>query len=77
MASALRTTNKVSAMKNTQSTRSGSASRQFRMSVAGNNTQMKTNAAKFSRKNDTHSHHSVSVPVSMIFICRPEWAPEW
>ena len=32
---------------------------------------MKTKAAKCSRKNDTHSHHSVSVPVSMTFICRP------
>ena len=43
--------------------------------VAGSSTTMKTNAAKCSRKNYTHSHHSVSVPASMILICRPEWAP--
>ena len=64
----------VSAVKATHSTSNGSASRQFRTNVAGSSTQMKTNAAKCSRKNDTHSHHSVSVPVSMTFIWRPECA---
>ena len=46
-------------------------------SDVGSSTTMKTKAAKCSRKNETHSHHSVSVPVSMIFNCRPECAPEW
>ena len=42
----------------------------------GNRNMMKTNAAKCSRKNEIHSHHSVSVPVSITFICRPECSPE-
>ncbi len=69
-------TNTVRAVKATHSTISGNASRQFKISVAGSSKTMKTKAAKCSRKNDTHSHHSVSVPVSMIFICRPECSPE-
>ena len=57
-------TSTLSAVNATHSTSSGNASRQFRINVAGNNTQMNTNAAKCSRKNDTHSHHNVSVPLS-------------
>ena len=70
-------TSTVNAVKPTHSTMSGSASRQFSTSVAGSSKAMKTKAAKCSRKNDTHSHHSVSVPDNMIFICRPECSPVW
>ena len=68
--------NTVKIVNATHSTISGKASRQLSNSVAGSNSAMKTKAAKCSRKNDSQSHHSVSVPVSMIFICRPECAPE-
>ena len=56
----------------TQSTISSSASRQFRNSDSGSSTSSDTNAARCSRKKPSHSHHSESVPVSMIFISRPE-----
>ena len=70
-------TSTVSAVNATHNTISGKASRQFRTSDAGSNMAMKTKAAKCSRKNDTQSHHSVSVPDSITFICRPECSPEW
>ena len=38
---------------------------------------MDTMAARCSRKKPSHSHHSVSVPVSITFISRPEWVALW
>ena len=70
-------TSTVTAVNTAQNPSNGSANRQFKISDVGSSTTMKTKAAKCSRKNETHSHHSVSVPVSMIFSCRPECAPEW
>ncbi len=67
----------VSTVKAAASASNGTASRQFSTTVAGSSTKMKTKAAKCSRKNDTHSHHSASVPASMTFTCRPECAPAW
>ena len=52
-------------------------SRQFSTSDSGRSTSSDTKAAKFSRKKASHSAHSESVPVSITFIRRPEWAPPW
>ena len=70
-------TNAVKIVNATHSTISGSASRQFRNSEAGNSKTMKRKADRCSRKKESQSHHSVSVPVSMTFICRPECVPAW
>ena len=46
-------------------------------SESGSSTNSATNAAKCSRKNESHKPHSASTPVSITFIRRPEWVPPW
>jgi hypothetical protein len=67
----------VNSVKTKASASSGKASRQLMRTAAGSKTATNTKAEKCSRKNDTQSHHKVSVPVSMILSCRPECVPAW
>ena len=53
------------------------ASRQLMNSDSGSSTNSATKAAKCSRKNESHSPHSASTPVSITFISRPECVPPW
>ena len=67
-----------SARRTRRTARSAAApSRQLMNSDSGSSTISETKAAKCSRKNASHSHHSESVPVSITFISRPECAPPW
>src|SRR3954449_11761342 len=56
---------------------SSEASRQFTNSESGSSTNNATKAARCSRKNDNHSVHNASMPVSITFISRPECEPPW
>src|SRR5256885_7330999 len=70
-------TSTVSDMKTTHRITSSEASRQFTNSDSGSSTNNATKAAKCSRKNDSQSVHSASMPVSITFISRPECEPPW
>ncbi|MGY3342135.1 hypothetical protein ACVWYK_000904 [Bradyrhizobium sp. USDA 4470] len=77
MPKVLRTTKVVNAVKTMHSTKRRIASRQFRYSDNGSSTTTDRIAAKCSRKKPSQSRHSASVPLSITFINRPEWVPEW